>query len=96
MTAGWKLCEMGSRADGLASYFGIRRFGDSTDLLKLLSCFARFSRYRGLYTPYRQNENSPGAHIAFPPAGSPLKCSRTPGRRRYECLRSPHTLAAPP
>jgi len=66
MTAARKICEMGSRADGVASYFGIRRFGDSTDLLKLLSCFARFSRYRGLYAPYRQNENSPGAHIAFP------------------------------
>jgi hypothetical protein len=51
MTPAQKIGEMGSRADSVVLYFGIRRFGDSTDLPKLLSCVARFIRYRGLYAP---------------------------------------------
>jgi hypothetical protein len=69
MTAAQKIGETGSRADGVALYFGIRRFEDSTDVPKSSSCVARFIRYRGWYAPYRQNENSPGAHIGFPGRG---------------------------
>ena len=44
MTPAQKIGEMGSRADSVALYFGIHRFEDSTDLLKLVSCVARFIR----------------------------------------------------